>query len=68
MSAHLRRTHSLDVLRDGVSIGAPGPTVGSWERAAAKLAMGKAWAWISWIQGSSFLVGLGHILFQLRQL
>ena len=28
----------------------------------------KAWAWISWIQGSSFLVGLGHILFQLRQL
>ena len=30
--------------------------------------LGKAWAWISWIQGSSFLVGLGHILFQLRQL
>ena len=28
----------------------------------------KAWAWISWIQGSSFLVGLGHFLFQLRQL
>ena len=27
----------------------------------------KAWAWISWIQGSSFLVGLRHFLFQLRQ-